>query len=419
MRALSHAASAAILLALLPAPAAAAPARAPATSADDLVDQLAADAWRVTPRRASVLVGGDVGLEVGQLECIDDDLLCTIYWRPRPEAVTRWQVNGVDGGGAEVGTVSRGAGGGWIYHAPSRVPARNPVSVTAIIDGAKGGQLQLVSQVTVAPSGWSGDVRIAFEAARNAQGEARHESVLHDDPMYTSRGMYPFEIQRVLGIGGDIQRVSFEADYAVTGAMVEAFSDDGTGLAMLTLAVPSVVFSYDRVQKAGSSLGCRYTLGNSTVTEVDGGPDLERYESLPPSPLSFTLNADGSSTIMAIPPALVRYAGRTITYACDGDIGVGPIGPEMEAFGDVSSLEAGESAHGRQDAFVVVDPLGGGSTPVRASELTMPLPGAFRGRVGQRGVYAGDLVLPGVMRVLGSDVPGTWRITWNIRRAGR
>lgn len=399
--------------------AAGAPPDAPATSSEALAERLAADAWRLSPGSTTVTVGGDAAFELGQLECEVDGLLCTIRWRPRPDAVSRWQVNGIDGGNAEVGTVSRDAGGRWIYRAPDRVPRRNPVSLAAVIDGTQGSQLQLVSQVTVVPTGWSGDVRVSFEAARNGQGEARHESTLHDDPMYRTAGMYAFEIQRVLGIGGDIQRLSFDAAYPVKAAMVEALADDGTGLAIIELGIPKVAFSYDRVQKAGSSLGCRYTLGNSTVTEVDGVADLDSYQALPPSPLSFTLNADGTSTIMAIPPALVRYEGRSISYACDGDIGIGEIGPENEAFGDVSALDAGQSAHGHQPAFVVVDPFGGASMPVPASEATVPLPGAFRGRPGERGIYTGDLVLPGVMRVLGTDVPGTYRIRWNIRRSQR
>ena len=75
-------------------------------------------------------------------------------------------------------------------------------------------------------------------------------------------------------------------------------------------------------------------------------------------------------------------SGRTLTFACDGDIGVGEIGPLMEAMGDTSALSD-----------------------------------SFRGVIGQRGVYRGDLRLPGTMNVMGSHVQGTYRITWNIRRA--
>jgi len=406
-------------LALVSGPVAADPATSPPTSTESLAERLSAIDWMMTPRRASVPVGGEVPLYVGQHECIENGLICSIVPKPRPEGVSRWRVNGVDGGNAEVGTVSRGAGDAWVYHAPGHVPGANPVSVAAIIDGARGGQLQLVSEITVVPTGWSGTVRVGFQSSHNRQGEARHESALHDDAMYTTSGMPAFEIQRLMAIGGDIERVSFEAAYSVNGAMVEAFSDDGSGLAMLQLDIPAVAFSYDRVQKAGSSLGCRYTLGNSSVTEVDGGADLAQYASMPPSPLTFTLNADGTSTITAIPPALTLLSGQTVDYACDGDVGVGDIGPQMEALGDTSALVAGVAASGRQAALELENPLDGTRLPVAASEATVPLPGAFRGRVGQRGVYAGDLLLPGVMTVMGSPVEGVFRISWDIRRPQR
>lgn len=352
------------------------------TSAEELADIYSAEDWQLSPGQASVLAGGDLELELGVLECMDDGLLCALVHSPRPEAVAGWRVNGVAGGDASVGTVSRGAGGRWIYRAPAQLPRVNPVSVAAVVDGKDGVQAQLVSNIQVLATGWSGHVQVSFEASAVSQGDARHETTLGDDPMYTARGLPAYEIKRVLSIGGDVEVVSFAASYAVTGAMVESFADDGSGLAILELGVPAVAFSYDRVQKSGTSLGCRYTLGNSTTTEVDGGPDLEQYRAIPPSPVTFNINADGSSTIMAIPPALTTMSGRTLTFACDGDIGVGEIGPLMEAMGDTSALSD-----------------------------------SFRGVIGQRGVYRGDLRLPGTMNVMGSHVQGTYRITWNIRRA--
>ena len=321
------------------------------TALNALEDALTASAWNLSPGSTSVLTGGDVELDVTHAQFLwrstGDDFPADVRVRSYPDQVWKWLVNGVEGGSASTGTVTKGSNGKWFYRAPSTIPAANPVSVTAIIRTGTLEELQLVSNIQVVPTGWNGYISVEFHARYHNSANAVRENIGDlDDPPFLRRGAV-YEIQRLEHIGRDIENVAFSASYGIAGTMVESFGEDGSGIAMLQLDAPNVSFRYDRQERSGFPLGCETSWGNSSITNLKGSADLEMYQSMPPSPLTFNINTDGTSSISAIPPALTRVSGRTVTFACDGDVGVGDIGPMMEAYGDTASLNGGASAHGR------------------------------------------------------------------------
>ncbi|MET4577299.1 hypothetical protein [Ottowia thiooxydans] len=85
--------------------------------------------------------GNSNGADVGYSCDSDEDTPAPLNW------VVNWAVNGSPGGGAGVGTVA-GNGTGATYTAPAKVPASNPVAVSAEIQNTRA-KVLVVSNVTI------------------------------------------------------------------------------------------------------------------------------------------------------------------------------------------------------------------------------------------------------------------------------
>ena len=92
-------------------------------------------------------------------------------------AVKEWAVNGTPGGGAAVGTISGNAGGA-IYTAPASRPTPATVAVSARIDRQGGGQVLLLSDMTIDDGDYAGTVQFA---TRDYSGTAQVSWQLVDD----------------------------------------------------------------------------------------------------------------------------------------------------------------------------------------------------------------------------------------------
>jgi hypothetical protein len=142
------------------------------------------EAMFLTPATALLPVGGTLQLTLVNCEPIDDsddDLLAPLC---EPLPASSWAVNGVNGGNAQVGTVSEASTESAVYQAPAAAPPANPVAVS--VEGLLGPlgarskeKFLLVSSVTVSACGasddnceWQGTATARFEYVTVAGGFA-------------------------------------------------------------------------------------------------------------------------------------------------------------------------------------------------------------------------------------------------------
>ncbi|WP_373044333.1 hypothetical protein [Vulgatibacter sp.] len=119
----------------------------------------------LSPQQATVKVGQNLELAVLICERVSDDetLLTSLVAKcQKSEILARfvgnWSVNGVPGGDATAGSVSKQADSTARYTAPGAVPSSNPVAVSAEYTGLEDGvKAILVANVTIEPAPCGGN----------------------------------------------------------------------------------------------------------------------------------------------------------------------------------------------------------------------------------------------------------------------
>lgn len=199
--------------------------------------------------------------------------------------VIEWRVNGIVNGDAENGTLTVSEGGnGVTYTAPSTVPANNPVSISATIDTQSKGSLQLVHEITIlSDNTWSGYVEVEFQGTfaepylnGQKQGSVRYRS--HQD---------------------------------FASVLTESFDDEGGGLVMMMLGMPTLELQYEAVADdyyTGEDVdGCvRHQTITTTLNNVaDNASPAGGYGSV-----QFNLAAGYATTPFLMPPPVMIAGSR-------------------------------------------------------------------------------------------------------------
>lgn len=329
----------------------------------------------LTPRRAEVAVRDSVRLNVSAARCIDpgDGGPIDICTRgPSTATDIEWRVNGVAGGSATLGTIHGGALA--TYTAPARVPAENPVSISAVMSSPGGQQLQLVSEVEVfAPAEWKGN--IAYQFSGQLDDRAPEQALFsHFDQV-----MFWLAPEHEPGVS-DVTRVSLSASYAVRGTMMDAVGDDGEGVAVLTLGLPTTSYLYERRQ-VDACLGVEQTRRTARL-------DVDAHRAAPMT-VNVQFGADGRSSLSHVPAPVLVAEGLRWFAPCNDE----PHGEPLA-----------------EEPLVPDAPVG----MALSSDGTVSRD--FTGRSADRRGYEGNVELPATMRFHGQDIPGLLTVTWRLAR---
>ncbi len=285
--------------------------------------------WYVLPDTAEIKAGESLELQAMYLDCLEEvpETDCLLTPISGNAAVSQWSVNGVVNGDGNLGTITEESNKARAsYQAPAAVPPGNPVNIAATMDlQAQGkGQLQVVSTVTIlSGDSWSGYIDYQFQAS---------DSEVHPD-----------------GDGHTETRVAFKSHQDFNAVISESYDDDGNGLILLELGLPTQQYSFERVTDdyyTGEDMeGC---VRHETVTDR-----INKSGEAPVSTLGsiqFNIATGYASTPYVTPPPFMAAGSRsTQTEGCGLSQALEEAIPEdMQLFETYSSgLSSSQSTDGR------------------------------------------------------------------------
>lgn len=233
--------------------------------------------------------------------------LLTPLTTPEVKAV-KWKVNGILGGNSKVGTIS-GSGAHVYYTAPYTAPKRNPVAISAEVEGERG--LTLVGEITVVPgSGWRGELswQFAGESEEATAGSRGHKQV----------------------------KIRANATYKIAGLITDSYNDDASGMVYLNLIPTDADYSFTSTTK-GDCTDAVHWEGN-----------FEADESHYPWMVTVDLTADHNSGFRHVLSPTLVMSGYSDRSACVP--GLKPERAVLETYSDVFPMFNGPFAGEAGDA---------------------------------------------------------------------